>query len=266
MTSKRFVILGLIYSWLIFLVAATPVAAQEAIRLLEVYPSDQQAFTQGLEVHPDLKEQQLLLGTGLYGQSSVGILDINTGEYRAVENLEDQYFGEGLTLTEDAIWQLTWKEEIAFKRDLDSFEVIDTATYKGQGWGLAYDQGRDILWMSDGSDQLTLRDPDTFDVLGTLDVKFNGQAISHLNELEFANELIYANIWLSDQIVAINPADGNIENVYDLQALIEQVNQDFTTEQVAKMDVLNGIAHKENNIFYLTGKQYPYVLEVELPR
>lgn len=266
MTSKRRVTLCLLYGLLISVLGETYVNAQESINLLALYPSDQTAFTQGFEVHPELEPQQLLLGTGLYGESSIGILDLETGEYQIIETLDKQYFAEGLTLTENAIWQLTWKEGTAFKRALNSFEVLETANYTGQGWGLAYDEKRQVLWMSDGTSQLSLRDPDSFDLLDTLEVTYKQQSIGNLNELEFANDMIYANIWLTDQIVAINPENGQIEQIYDLKALIEQVNQKFSAEEVANMDVLNGIAHKENNVFYLTGKQYPYVLEVELPR
>lgn len=264
MASKRRLMSFLMLGLMSVLALKPSVFGQEAITLLAIYPSDQTVFTQGFEVHPQLAAHHLLLGTGLYGESSIGVLDIETGNYQIIDSLDKEYFGEGLTITEDSIWQLTWKENTAFKRDLANFEVIETATYSGEGWGLAFDQEGQALWMSNGTNQLTLRDPDTFDIINTLDVTYNNKAVSNLNELEFANGLIYANIWLTDQIVTINPNNGFIEHVYDLKALLEEVNQQYTAVEIAKMDVLNGIAHKEGNVFYLTGKQYPYVLEVEL--
>lgn len=240
--------------------------AQDSINLLAVYPSDQSAFTQGLEIHPGLEPHQLLMGTGLYGESSIGILDLKSGEYQVIDALKEEYFGEGVTVTDEAIWQLTWKEGTAFKRDMESFDILEEVDYSGQGWGLAYDFERQQLWMSDGSSQLTVRNKETFEVLETVEVTYNKQAVAYLNELEYANGLIYANIWLTNQIVAINPANGNVEYIYNLSDLIDKVSDDYSEKITAQMDVLNGIAHLEDNIFYLTGKHYPYVLKVELPR
>lgn len=262
--KRYYVLVFCLFYWIL----SSPITsmAQEAINLLEVYPNDQSAFTQGLEVHPEMEPHQLLMGTGLYGESSIGVLDLKMGQYRVIDALEEKYFGEGLTVADEAIWQLTWKEGTAFKRDLKSFAVLEAVDYSGQGWGLAYDSDRQQLWMSDGSSQLTIRDKETFEVLNTIEVTYNQQAVTSLNELEFANGLIYANIWLTNKIVAINPADGQVEYIYDLSDLIEQVNHNYSEEITAQMDVLNGIAHLEDNIFYLTGKHYPYVLKVELPR
>lgn len=259
---KKTLALGLVS----FLLRPISVDAQAAIKLLEVYPSDQAAFTQGLELYGELEDNKLLMGTGLYGSSSIGLLDLEVGEYQVIDNLEEEYFGEGLTVTDDAIWQLTWKAGKAFRRNLDTFERLETVDYAGQGWGLAFDSDRQLLWMSDGSQLLSIRDQDSFELLGQLEVTYNEQTISNLNELEYANGLIYANIWLTEQIVAINPESGEIENVYELSSLIALVNQEFSQKQVEAMDVLNGIAHIEDNQFFITGKHYPYVLKVELPR
>lgn len=267
MSSNKLIVLFCLWYGLFGALVGRPVVhGQEEIKLLALYPSDQEAFTQGLEVHPMLESGQLLMGTGLYGESSLGILDLETGEYKVKDALDEQYFGEGITVTDEVVWQLTWKEGTAFKRDLLSFDLLESVDYAGEGWGLAYDEDRQILWHSDGSSQLSLRDPDTFDLLGQLEVTYQQQAVTNLNELEYANGLVYANVWFTDLVIAINPENGHVQQVYDLHTLLEEVNQDYSAEAIEKMDVLNGIAHKEGDVFYLTGKQYPYILEVELPR
>jgi len=242
----------------------TQVSAETEVKLIELYPSDSEAFTQGFELSTKTKE--LILATGLYGKSSIGLLDLETGEYSIKANLSEEYFGEGITIVDDFIWQLTWKEGKAFKRDLESFEIITEQAYQGEGWGLAYDTTADVIWMSNGTSVLQQRDPQDFTKRGEIEVTYNGQPVVNLNELEFANNLIYANIWYSDKIIAINPTNGEIEYVYDLGELLQRVDNEIADELVDQKDVLNGIAHIEGDQFYLTGKRYPYVLEVELNR
>mgnify|MGYP001165961501 FL=1 len=242
----------------------TQVSAETEVRLIEIYPSDSEAFTQGFELSPDTKD--LILATGLYGKSSIGLLDLETGEYSIKANLSEEYFGEGITIVDDFIWQLTWKEGKAFKRDLASFEIVDEQSYQGEGWGIAYDAEADVIWMSDGTSVLQQRNPQDFTKMAELEVTYNGQPVVNLNELEFANDLIYANIWYSDKIIAINPSNGEIEYVYDFGELLQRVDNEIADELVDQKDVLNGIAHIEGNQFYITGKLYPYVLEVELNR
>lgn len=219
--------------------------------LIDTYDSDPSLFTQGFELN---SKGELILGTGLYGESYIGSLDLDTGVYTPYDALNDAYFGEGLTHTPDNVWQLTWKEGIAFKRDLETYDVIDTVEYNGEGWGLAYDETRDILWQSNGSEYLTLRHPKTFSEIASISV-----GISGLNELEAVDGFVYANIWQKDLIVKIDPSTGDVVSKYDLGPLLKQ---HFSAKERRSMDVLNGIAHVEENQFYITGKLYPEVLLV----
>lgn len=231
----------------------------EPVHLITTLSSDSQLFTQGFTVDDQGK---LLLGSGQYGQSKLGYLDPETSQLDTKITLPRQYFGEGVTDTPYGIWQLTWKEGKAFLWNPDNFELIRSFDYPGEGWGITYDAEFDTLWMSDGSSKLYQRDPQTFALLTEIEVKDQGQAINMLNELEFANGLIYANIWYSNSIIAINPETGQVEKSYDLTLVLKEA--DISEKERQKMDVLNGIAHVEGNIFYLTGKNYPVIFKVEL--
>lgn len=251
---KKILILILIH----FIIPITSVSSQGQYELVEVYPSDANAFTQGLELND---QEQLLLGTGLYGESTIGYLDLTTGQYNIVDQLSDNYFGEGITETKDAVWQLTWRNGIAFKRDKDTLEIIDEVNYEGEGWGLAYDGDTNTLWMSDGTSVIEQRDSETFEILDTIDVTLDGKLVEEINELEYVNGYIYANVWYTNIIIVINPKTGVVENYYDVTALLSDY---LTAQQLKDIDTLNGIAHIADNRFYITGKLFPVVFEVEL--
>lgn len=233
--------------------------ASPTITLLNTYPSDSTAFTQGLE---RLADGQLLLSTGLYGKSKLGILTLKTGHYAIKNQLPSQFFGEGITQTPYGIWQLTWKEHTAFLYNPTSFQIIKTVPYVGEGWGLAYHPVKDIIYMSDGSSKIQIKDAKTFKPKSTIDVHYHHTPISQLNELEFANGFIYANVWQTNFILKINPTTGDVVQIYDASSLLQHAM--LTNEQRQNMDVLNGIAHIQDNRFYLTGKYYPVIFEVML--
>lgn len=235
-----------------------PVSSQDEYNLISIHPSESSAFTQGLELN---QNNELLLATGLYGESKIGYLDLETGEYDVVDELAEEFFGEGLTVTSDVVWQLTWRNGVAFKRDKETLEIISTVNYDGEGWGLAYDEEKDIIWMSDGTSIIEQRDPDTFEILDSIEVSYNEMLVEEINELEYANGYIYANVWYTDTIIAINPITGIVEYQYDFTEIIEDT---FTDQELKEIDTLNGIAHIEDNRFYVTGKLYPVVFEVEL--
>jgi glutamine cyclotransferase len=236
-------------------------------QVIATYPHDPQAFTQGLLWH----EGVLYESTGLRGQSSLRRVALETGEVlqrlpvsRPAEQLSGanalpDYFAEGLALVGDRLIQLTWTEGEAFVYDLATFERLDTYTYEGEGWGLCYD-GR-YLYHSDGTPYLSLRDPQTFELIVKFMVTIQGQALASnlLNELECVGDLIYGNLWQTDFIVQIDKRDGQVVGVIDARDLL-------AAEERAALDanaVLNGIAYNpESDTFYITGKLWPTLYEV----
>lgn len=227
--------------------------------LIAIHDSDENAFVQGFEV---IKDDKLLMATGLYGKSFIGVFDLATQRYTIKDTLPAEFFGEGATVTPYGIWQLTWRENTAFLRSLQDLRPIHTKHYDTEGWGLAYDDANDHLYMSDGTSKLQIRNAQTFELISTLPVRYHGKDIKFINELEFANGFIYANIWQTNFIIKIDPKNGNISQIYDVSNLLStHLNQRVQQN----IDVLNGIAHIKNDRFYITGKFYPVIFEVELP-
>ena len=220
-------------------------AEQLSVQVLEEFPHDPESFTQGLE----LRDGVMYESAGLYGQSDVRLTDPGTGEVLESVDLPDDEFAEGLTLTDEAVWQLTWQEHIAYQRDPDTLEVLDSVSYDGEGWGLCYD-GEGLV-MSDGTSTLTFRDPETFEPRGTVEVVLDGEPLAMLNELECVDGQVWANVWQTDRIVRIDPGSGEVTAVVDAAGLLPEEDADGA-------DVLNGIAAAEQDgAFYLTGKLWP---------
>ena len=221
-------------------------------KVLETYPHDTGAFTQGLL----LQDGHFYESTGLYGQSTLREVVPETGEVLREVNLPSEYFAEGLTLVGNRLIQITWKAGEAFVYNLDTFEQTGTLPYEGEGWGICYN-GKDLV-MSDGSATLTRRDPETFAVLGKTEVKLRGQPVTMLNELECVDGFVYANIWQSDTIVKIADSGQVIEEINASNLLTNAERA-----QLGPNAVLNGIAYDaENKTFFLTGKLWPKVLGV----
>lgn len=230
-------------------------AVSPALEVLAVYPHNPEAFTQGLL----LEGGRFYESTGLYGASTLREVVPETGEVVRSVALDARYFGEGLALVGDRLIQLTWQEGEAFVYDLGTFGVLGTFTYEGEGWGLCFDG--EALYMSDGSATLTKRDPESFEVLGTVEVTARGQPVEGLNELECAKGSVYANIFTTDYIVRIDPASGQVQRVVDASALLSAEER----ARLSRDAVLNGIAYNpESDTFYLTGKLWPKVFEVNL--
>ncbi len=224
---------------------------QLVVKVLAVYPHDPTAFTQGLVWDGGL----LYESTGLYGRSSLRRVDPMTGEVLDRTVLDPSFFGEGLALVEDRLIQLTWKAGVAFVYDIATLQVVDEFGYNGEGWGLAYDRGR--LVMCDGSYRMTYRDLEDFRWRSTLEVMQGDQRISDLNELEFAEGQLYANIWGQDRIVRIDPETGNVSATIDASGLL-------TPQEKSMVDVLNGIAYDPvSKTFWLTGKFWPKIFQVQ---
>jgi len=225
------------------------------IEIIATHPHDGAAFTQGLEV---IADGRLLESTGLYGESDRRIIDIASGEVRDIVELDASLFGEGLTIVDDELIQLTWKAGLYLRADLTSLSEVSRGTYDGEGWGLCHDDAR--LVMSDGTPTLTFRNPETFESIGAIDVTLNDQPLTNINELECVNGQVMANIWLSDFIVVIDPNTGRVVATLDGSELrpagLSADDSSFA---------LNGIAHDPSTgHFFLTGKQWPVLYEVEL--
>jgi glutamine cyclotransferase len=231
--------------------AAPPAPAQRlGVEVLATWPHDPEAYTQGLVWDGGA----LLESLGGYGASALRRVDLRTGRVERQVDLPDDLFGEGLARVGDRLVQLTWREGRALLYGAADFAPRGEWRYEGEGWGLAYDSAR--LVMSDGSDRLQLRDPRTFALLGSVAVTHDGRPVTYLNELEFAEGALYANVWLSDTVVRIDPANGRVTATIDASGLLSEAER-------AGAEVLNGIAYDpEHKVFYLTGKRWPKLFEV----
>ncbi|HYG63401.1 MAG TPA: glutaminyl-peptide cyclotransferase, partial [Thermoanaerobaculia bacterium] len=194
--------------------AAAPGPERLRAQVVSIRPHDPQSYTQGLLWH----DGSLYESAGHYGQSSLRQVDPATGEVRRRLDLPPQYFAEGLTLVGDRLIQLTWHEGTALVYRLSDFGKLKELTYTGEGWGLCHDGKR--LVMSDGSDRLTFRDPETFAVQGQVRVTLEGRPLEQINELECVDGQVWANVWLRDQIVRIDPATGRVTAVVDASGLL----------------------------------------------
>ncbi|MEU8897939.1 glutaminyl-peptide cyclotransferase [Nocardia sp. NPDC048505] len=219
------------------------------VEVLNTRAHDPRAFTQGLEVHDGV----LYESTGLTGASWVRASDLATGAELAHATVPGDFFGEGITRAGSTLWQLTWKERTAYARDPDSLAVRGQATYDGEGWGLCTRAGR--LVMSNGTGTLTFRDPASFAVTGSVDLR--GYRGARLNELDCAPDgSVYANNYPTDQILRIDPDSGRVLAVIDARGLLGPAER-------ADADVLNGIAHLPGtDRFLITGKYWPTIFEV----
>lgn len=238
--------------------AATPAPVKTGperlrVRVVSSRPHDTSAYTQGLVWH----DGALYESTGIYGESSLRRVDPATGEVRRRVDLPDAWFGEGLARVGDRLIQLTWQEGVAFVYRLSDFEKVGEHRYTGEGWGLCHDGTR--LVMSDGSDLLQLRDPETFAKVGEIRVRMNGVPVDRLNELECVDGTVYANVYQTEDLVRIDPATGEVTAVIDASGLLS------AADYQAGAEVLNGIAWiPETKRFLITGKRWPLMFEVEL--
>ncbi|NNC65877.1 MAG: glutaminyl-peptide cyclotransferase [Gammaproteobacteria bacterium] len=222
--------------------------------VVATFPHDPAAFTQGLLVH----DGQLYESTGQYGHSSIRRVDLQTGRVEQLMPLSYRHFGEGMTILGDRIYQLTWKSQTALVYDLQSFELLETQRYTGEGWGLT-DDGEALI-VSDGSAMLRYYDPDSFELLRTLEVTDEGQRVTRLNELEYIDGEIWANIWYDDRVVRISPETGEVLAWVDLSHLVPRAQRSADA-------VLNGIAYDADaDRLFVTGKNWPQLFEITLAR
>jgi glutaminyl-peptide cyclotransferase len=220
--------------------------------IINKYPHDPEAFTQGLLY----RDGYLYEGTGRRGQSSIRKVDLETGEILQIHELGDEFFGEGLTVLNNRLIQLTLSSNIGFVYDIETFSLVDTFKYDGYGWGLANDGKR--LIMSDGSSELRFLDSNTFQELGRVTVKEHGKPVDNINEMEMMDGVLLANILHTNHIAIISPETGEIVGRVDLDDLSKQVRENH-----ASVNVLNGIAYDEvNDRLFVTGKLWPYLFEI----
>ncbi len=229
--------------------------SQYSYRVIAQYPHDTTAFTQGL-VYAD---NTLYESTGHYGHSRVIARPLGVIEPRHTHPLADHYFGEGLTLLNNRLYQLSWREQRGFIYRPHDLKLIGSFDYRGEGWGLTHN-GRQLI-LSHGTDQLSFIDPGSFEVSHRLKVTRQGRPVRLLNELEWVEGLIYANIWLSNDIVMIDPQSGEVVGTVDLTKLVPR------NLQHSSSNVLNGIAYdQKQRRLLVTGKRWPQLFHIELEK
>jgi glutamine cyclotransferase len=242
------------------ILACAPATAQrkpapvQSYKVITTFPHDTSSFTQGLVFASD---GQLYESTGLQGESTLRRVDIATGETLQRIDVPRQYFAEGLAMVGDELLQLTWQHKIGFVYDRATFKQKRTFSYKTEGWGIAYD-GTGNLVMSDGSDTLTFLDPKSFAFAKTLRVMDAGRPVGNLNELEWIEGEIWANVWMTDRIARISPNTGEVNAWIDLSTLFGRSGQ-----RPPPADELNGIAYdKATRRIYITGKKWPRLYQI----
>lgn len=223
--------------------------------VVESFPHSTSSYTQGLEFYNGV----LYEGTGgmgrTGGESRISKVDYMTGEILKKKILDDAYFGEGITVFNDRIYQLTWQQNKCFVYDINTFTLVDEFSYTGEGWGMTND-GTHLI-MSDGTERLYFRDPSTFGLVKTIEVYSNSGPVQQLNELEYINGKIYANIYQTTNIAIIDPYSGAVEGIIDLSLIALKYREGG--------EVLNGIAYeKESDRIFVTGKNWPYLLHITI--
>jgi glutaminyl-peptide cyclotransferase len=228
--------------------------AAAGFEVVAAYPHDASAFTQGLAIHAG----ELYEGTGQYGASTVRRVDLESGRTEKQRALNPRYFGEGIAILDGLLYQLTWQNGVVVVYDVETFEVKRTMQYDGEGWGLTHD-GRELI-MSDGSATIRFRNPQTFAVTREIEVRSAGAPLPRLNELEYVDGEIWANIWYDDRIARISPKDGAVLGFIDLATLYPQSARGSEA-------VLNGIAYDAAaKRLFVTGKNWPQLYEIRVVR
>lgn len=232
-----------------------PLPDKLGYQIISTRPHDDAAYTQGLQ----LVDGRLFESTGQYGESSVRELEPATGKILRKRPLANTVFGEGLTVIGNEMWVLTWKENTAYVLERDTFKLIRTHSYQGEGWGLTSD-GKQLV-MSDGSDTLKFINPKDFSVVKTLEVKDGNSAVKNLNELEWVDGQIFANVYMTDKIARISPNDGQVTGWLELGGLRNQLTGSN------RMEALNGIAHdKATGHLLVTGKDWSSMFEIKVSK
>lgn len=231
-----------------------PAIERTTARMIRTLPHDTMAFTQGLVVD----KGTFVETTGLNGMSTIRRVDIATGRVKARTSLNVRYFGEGVTVLGGKAYMLTWQNMECLVFDVATLKQTGSFRYSGEGWGITNDGTH--LYMSDGSDRIKVIDPVTFGTVRTVAVTLDGQPVRELNELEWIDGELWANVWRTDVLARIDPASGRVTGVVDCSGLLP------AAERTPSMDVLNGIAwDSAAKALYVTGKNWPHVYQIERP-
>jgi glutamine cyclotransferase len=224
-----------------------------SVAVIASYPHDPAAFTQGLLVEGG----KLYESTGQYGESSLRLVELETGRVLQLFNLNRAYFGEGIAAVGNRIYQLTWQNRTGIVYDLETFEPVESFRYAGEGWGITYDGSH--LIVSDGTSELRFLDPDTLELVNRVVVRDADREVVRINELEFIDGEVWANIWYEDRIARIDPADGRVLSWLDLSHVYP------AAERRSREQVLNGIAYDAGaDRIFVTGKNWPRLYEIEV--
>ena len=227
--------------------------AQYSFEVVHVFPHDTSAFTQGLAYHDGF----LYEGTGEKGRSSLRKVRLETGEVLQQVNLDPEFFGEGIAIFKDQVFQLTWQSHVGFVYDLNTFRPLRRFSYPGEGWGLASDGNE--LFFSDGSSEIRILDAETLKETRRLKVRDGSKPVNQLNELEFVEGQIFANVWHSNRIARISPQTGEIVGWIDLTGILSPI---YRLDPEA---VLNGIAYDPvHKRLFVTGKLWPSIFEIRV--
>jgi len=239
------------------LLACAPLAAPQApeytYRVVHVYPHDRGAFTEGLEFRAGF----LYESTGISGKSWLRKEKLETGEVVQQINLDAQYFGEGITVFNQQIIQLTYRNETGFVYDQSTFRRLRNFSYRGEGWALANDGS--VIYMSDGTPQIRVWDPVSLQEKRRITVHDGAKPVNSLNELECVRGEIYSNVWQTDRIIRISPSDGRVLAWVNLSGLLS------AADRLENTDVLNGIAYDAlGDRLFVTGKFWPKLFEIKI--
>jgi glutaminyl-peptide cyclotransferase len=236
---------------------AIPAPQIIANTVVGMHPHDTSYFTEGLQLY----DNTLYESTGTYGNSKLLKINPKTGEVEKELKLPDNYFGEGITVLRDTIYMMTYQEKTGFKYDANTFKQIGTFSYDNEGWGMTTD-GTNLI-QSDGSSNLYYRDPATFRTQKIVSVTDQNGPVAMINELEWVDGFIYANVWHTNYIIKIDPSNGRVVAKTDLSAIADQVVRE--NPNIDQESVLNGIAYnEEKKTFYVTGKRWPAIYEIKL--
>ena len=227
-------------------------AEEREFQVVRTIPLEETSFTQGLEV----LEGSIFQSSGLYGESRLSEIDLQSGNIIREMPINDSYFAEGITVFDQSIIMLTWKEEKAFRIDISNFSIIENFSFDGEGWGICFNG--EHLVMSNGTSQISFRDPETFEINHTIQVTWDGQPVSNINELECVEREILANVWLQDVILSIDSISGNVQYFVSPTSI-------SSTQGNNSNEVLNGIAFdKSSGGFWITGKNWTHIYLIEI--